>query len=164
MAITGTGYVKREEFKIFADVSDTSTPTWELQGDKIEDMSLEMNPNVETTTDVTGNTTTILDRYEKQTAVDPYRAKRESKFFPILYDIVKNEKTLSDVERKFLCVNIFSEESGEYDAWVQNGIIAVQSYGGDTTGLSIPYNIHWSGEKTYGTVTIADGVATFTAA
>lgn len=159
--ITGTGYVKREEFKLFADVAETGTPEWELQGDKIEDLSLELNPNVETITDVTGVTTTTLDKYEEQTSVDPYRARRESKFFAILYDIVRNKKTLSDVERNFLCVNIFAADTGKYDAWTQKGVIAVQSYGGDTTGLAMPYNVHWVGERTYGTATITGGIVTF---
>ena len=40
--------------------------------------------------------------------------------------------------------------------------MAVQSYGGDTKGLQIPYNLHWIGEKTFGTAAIANGVLTFT--
>lgn len=156
MSITGNGYIKREEFMVFADVSNTSgTPEWELIGDKVEEMSLEMNPNVETVRDVTGNTSTTLDKYEVQTSVAPMRAKRDSKLFAILYDIVKEEKTLSDVERNFLCVNVFDKtgegESATYAAWTQNGVIAVQSYGGNTQGLDIPFNIHWAGKKTHGT-------------
>ncbi len=156
MSITGNGYIKREEFMVFADVSNTSgTPEWELIGDKVEEMSLEMNPNVETVTDITGNTSTTLDKYEVQTSVSPMRAKKESKLFAILYDIVKEEKTLSDVERTFLCVNVFDAtgegETATYAAWTQKGVIAVQSYGGNTQGLDIPFNIHWAGKKTHGT-------------
>ena len=51
--ITGTGAVKRAEFKLFADVGEAESPEWELQGDRIEELSLELNPNVETVTDVT---------------------------------------------------------------------------------------------------------------
>ena len=160
MSITGNGYIKREEFMTFADVATASTPEWELIGDKVEDMSLEMNPNVETVTDITGNTTTTLDKYEVQTSVSPMRARKESKLFALLYDIVKNEKTLSDVERTFLCVNVF-DKSGEgasatYAAWTQKGVIAVQNYGGNTQGLDIPFNIHWTGKKTHGTFNPAD--------
>ncbi len=155
MSITGNGYIKRKEFMVFADVGAESTMDWELIGDKVEEMSLEMNPNVETTTDITGITTTALDKYEVQTSVSPMRAKRESKLFAILYDIVKEEKTLSDVERTFLCVNVFDStgegEAATYAAWTQKGVIAVQSYGGNTQGLDIPFNIHWSGAKTHGT-------------
>lgn len=164
MSIAGTGYVKRSEFMVFADVAAESTPEWELIGDKVEEMSLEMNPNVETTTDITGNTTTTLDKYEVQTSVAPMRAKRESKLFSILYEIVKDEKTLSDVERTFLCVNVF-DSTGEgaeatYAAWTQKGVVAVQTYGGNTQGLDIPFNIHWTGSKTHGTFAPATKVFT----
>ena len=80
--ITGTGAVKRAEFKLFADVGEAESPEWELQGDRIEELSLELNPNVETVTDVTGVTATTLDKYEEQTSVEPYYAKRESKLLP----------------------------------------------------------------------------------
>ncbi len=155
MSITGTGFIKRAEMMMFADVSSTATPEWELIGEKVEDMSIELNPNVETTTDVTGQTTTTLDKYEPSTSVEPMRAKRQSKLFAILYDIVKREKTLSDVERNFLCVNAFDEvqveTSTEYAAWTQKAVIAVQNFGGDTAALNIPFEIHWTGPKTYGT-------------
>lgn len=160
MAITGTGSIKRKEFQLFADVAETpATPIWEIIGDKVEEMSLAMNPNVTTVTDVLGNTTTALDKYEVQTDVSPMRAKKESKLFGILYGIVKDEKTLSDVERTFLAVNVFDtstvtdgeEEKTVYAAWTQKAVVAVQSYGGNTEGLDLPFNIHWTGPKTHGT-------------
>lgn len=151
MAITGTGYIKRAEFMLFADVSESSPPEWELLGDKVEELNIAMNPNVETTTDVTGNTTTTLDKYEAQTDIAPVRARRDSKFHAILYDIVREEKTLSDVERTFMAVNVFDTDDGEYAAWTQKAVVAVQNYGGDTAGLDIPCNLHWIGKKTHGT-------------
>ena len=160
----GTGRIKREEFKLFADVGASSAPEWELQGGRIEDMSLEMNPNVETVTDVTGVTETTLDKYEKQTSVSPYYAKRDSKMAAWLYNVVREEKTLSDVEKTFCVVNIFAGSDGAYDAWTQKGVVAVQSFGGDTKGLQIPYNIHWIGEKVFGTAAISNGTMTFTPA
>ena len=160
----GTGRIKREEFKLFADVGASSAPEWELQGGRIEDMSLEMNPNVETVTDVTGVTETTLDKYEKQTSVSPYYAKRDSKMAAWLYNVVRDEKTLSDVEKTFCVVNIFAGSDGAYDAWTQKGVVAVQSFGGDTKGLQIPYNIHWIGEKVFGTAAISNGTMTFSPA
>lgn len=157
MTITGSGYIPRSEFAVFADVGTSPTEEWELIGDKVEDMSLAMNPNVETVTDVTGVTSTTLDRYQVQTDVTPMRAKKESKLAKWLYEVVKLEKILSDVEKNFLCVNKFdATTSGEpevttYAAWTQKGVVAVQNYGGNTQGLDIPFNIHWSGKKTYGT-------------
>lgn len=163
--IAGTGDIKRREFAMFVDISlDDEGTNWEIVGRKIEDLSLEMNPNVETLTDITGLTQTTLDKYEKQTSVSPYYARRDSKMSEWLYNVVRNEKTLSDVEKNFLCVNIFAGADGSYDAWTQKAIVAVQSYGGDTKGVQIPYTLYWIGEKTFGTVSIADGVPTFSPA
>lgn len=161
--IAGTGNIKRSEFKLFADVSEKADGSeWELQGDRIEDLSLEMNPNVETVTDVTGVTATTLDKYQKQSNISPYYAKRESKMAAWLYNVVREEKTLSDVEKTFCCVNIFAGADGAFDAWIQKAVVAVSAYGGDTKGLQIPYTLHWIGEKTFGTATIAAGALTFT--
>lgn len=158
MAISGKGFIPRKDFMILADVSESGVAQWELIGERIEEMSLKMSPNVETVTDIRGYSETTLDRYQIQTEVAPMRAKRDSKLFGILYDIVKNEKVLSDVEREFLCVAIFdSSEVGEgeaaktvYAAWKQRAIIAVDSFGGGTAGLDIPFSIHWVGAKVHG--------------
>ena len=134
--ITGTGAVKRAEFKLFADVGEAESPEWELQGDRIEELSLELNPNVETVTDVTGVTATTLDKYEEQTSVEPYYAKRESKLFAWLYSVVRDKKTLTDVEKTFCCVNIFAESEGKYDAWTQKAIVA-RGYSFHTTSTGL---------------------------
>lgn len=153
------GYIPRKDFMVMADVGTASTAEWELIGDRVEEMSLKMNPNIETVSDITGLTETTLDKYQIETEVTPMRAKRDSKLFAILYDIVKKEKTLSDVERDFLCVSVFDSETtgvGEaavtsYAAWKQRAVIAVQSFGGGTGGLDIPFVIHWVGAKAQGT-------------
>lgn len=173
MAITGEGYIKREHFMTLADVGAAEEEEWELIGDKVEEMSITMNPNIQTVTDVTGITSTSIDRYQPQTDVSPMRAKKESKLAQWLYEIVRDEKTLTDVEKEFLCVNVFDETTtttGEepdiitetvYAAWTQKGVVAVQSYGGNTQGLDIPFNIYWVGKKTHGTFDPA--TKTFTA-
>lgn len=151
--INGTGYVKRSEYMSLADVAEAgaANPEWELLGDRVEEMAIEMNPNVESGEDVTGKSWAMLDKYEPSTSVEPFRARRDSKMFDIVYNIVRYNKTLDDVERDFCHVNVFDKnESGQCAAWTQRGIIAVQSYGGDTTGLSAPFEVHWAGEKTHG--------------
>ena len=150
MAISGKGYIKRQDFMIFANVGD-SGEEWEVIGERIEEMSVEMNPNVETVTDILGNTVTTLDKYEPQTEVSPMRAKRESLLFQKLYQMVRDEKVLSDAEMEFLCVCVFDTDGDSYAAWKQNGVVAVESMGGSSEGLEIPFTIHWTGAKTYGT-------------
>lgn len=163
--IAGTGSIKREEFKLFADVSAENDGTeWELQGDRIEELTIELNPNIETVSDITGYSATTLDKYEEQTSVEPYYARRESKLAAWLYNVVRNRKTLDDVKKKFCCVNIFAGSDGAFDAWTQEAIVAVTSYGGDTKGVQILYTLYWTGERTYGTATISAGKLTFSPA
>ena len=149
--IPGTGYIKRSESKLFANVGTDEAPEWELQGDRNEELSHELNPNVESGEHVTGQTYADLDKYEEETAIETYRAKRESKWAAILYNIIKYRKTLTDVVHQFLVVNTFAGADGVYDAWVQKGVVAVQSHAGDTKGYNMPYNIHWTGERIHGT-------------
>ena len=47
--------VETKRFKIYADVSDTSTPEWELQGRGVESWTVEENSDVEKVTDVLGS-------------------------------------------------------------------------------------------------------------
>lgn len=151
MAITGEGAIKREEQLLFANVGTGSTREWEVIGERIEELIQEMNPNIETGSDVLGNNWATLDRYEPSTSVEPFMAKRESKLFAILHEIWKYRKTLTDVELEFLMVDIFDGAEDTKGALLQKGIVAIQSYGGDTTGLGIPFNINWTGPITYGT-------------
>lgn len=160
--ISGTGYIKRSEHKLFADVGASSTPEWELQGDRNDELSTELNPNVESGEDVTGKTYADLDKYEEETDVETYRAQRDSKWAVILYEIYKHRKTLTDAVHTFCVVNAFAGADGAYDAWTQKAVVAVQSVGGDTKGMNMPYNIHWIGERTYGTFDL--DTLTFTAA
>ena len=149
--IPGNGYIKRSESKLFVNVGTDDAPEWELQGDRNEELSHELNPNVESGEDVTGATYADLDKYEEETDVETYRARRESKWAAILYNIIKYRKTLTDVVHQFLIVNTFAGADGAYDAWVQKAVVAVQSHAGDTKGMNMPYNIHWTGERIHGT-------------
>lgn len=87
--IAGTGYIKRSEHKLFANVGTSDAPEWELQGDRNDELNTELNPNVETGEDVTGKTYADLDKYGEETDVETYRAQRDSKWAAILYDIYK---------------------------------------------------------------------------
>lgn len=159
--IKGAGYIKRSEHKLFANVGTDASPEWELQGDRNDELNTELNPNVETGEDVTGKTYADLDKYEEETDVETYRAQRDSKWAAILFDIYKYRKTLTDAVHTFCVVNTFAGASGAYDAWTQQAVVAVQSVGGDTKGMNLPYNIHWMGERTYGTFDL--DTLTFTA-
>ena len=46
--------VETKRFKIYADVGDSNSPEWELQGRGVESWTVEENSDVEKVTDVLG--------------------------------------------------------------------------------------------------------------
>ena len=54
-------------------------------------------------------------------------------------------------------------EAAKHLAYVTEVSVKPQSYGGDTAGFNIPFNVSENGARTKGYVTIEDGKPTFTA-
>ena len=75
-----------------------------------------------------------------------------------------NRKSGDDCKVKILEVLIDKTDAGSgYDAWEEDGKVEITSYGGDTSGLGINFNLWYDGNRTKGTATISAKVPTFTA-
>lgn len=145
---------KRNTYKVFMNVGTYETPEWEIFGKDIEDLSREMNNEVNSFTNILGETEVDITKGAQVTSVEPIKYRDESKISKKLYDIYKYDKELSDVEFDFLEVNttdIQSNQENEYGGFRQYGAVDLKSWGGDTTGLNSPIDINWKGEKTHGT-------------
>lgn len=147
---------KRKSYKIFMDVSEASASTkeWEIIGKDIEELSRELNNEVNSFTNILGETEVEVTKGNQVTACDPVKFRDDSKASKILYGFYKNDSELSEVERDFLEVNTAIPVSGsqdEYEAFMQKGAIDLKSWGGDTSGLNSPFDINWTGAKTHGT-------------
>ena len=72
-------------------------------------------------------------------------------------------QTLDDLKTNIVEVKLWGEASANaYPAIKEECYIEIVSYGGDTTGYQIPFNVHYTGVKTKGTFNIS--TKTFTAA
>lgn len=146
---------KRNTYKIFMNVSESTTSKeWEIIGKDIEELSRELNNEVNSITNILGETSTEVTKGNQVTTCDPIKLRDDSKASKILYNIYKNDLELSEVEKEFLEVNTsmpVPESQGEYEAFLQVGAIDLKSWGGDTTGINSPFDINWIGAKTYGT-------------
>lgn len=146
---------KRNTYKIFMNVSESTTSKeWEIIGKDIEELSRELNNEVNSITNILGETSTEVTKGNQVTTCDPIKLRDDSKASKILYNIYKNDLELSEVEKEFLEVNTsmpVSGSEGEYEAFTQLGAIDLKSWGGDKTGINSPFDINWIGAKTYGT-------------
>ena len=156
MSITGNGKIQRKLVMLFVDVGTSETPEWEQIGKGIEELAREMNNNVESVTDITGETDVEVTKGNQTSSVSPFKARKESKLFQKLYKIYTDDLELSDVEMDFLEVSVFDEVSeGVYSAIKQRGAVDLKSFGGPTSGVEMPFDINYIGAKEKGNFTLA---------
>lgn len=132
-----------------------STATWEIIGDDIEEMSNELNPDMETLKNILGQTKTKDNGYEPTMDADPFYADPEKKLYPKIRDIALDRKKGDECKTLMLEVIVENTDATNHLAYVQEVIVKPQSYGGDTGGFNIPFQVSEDGKRTKGYVTAA---------
>lgn len=138
----------------YVDASMTEETEYEMLGDGIEEMAVEMGANVQKTRDITGKTKTFIDGYEKSQAVEPYKANDDSKMFERLQEIADNNKVLDDLNTTVVDVHLWKkvgDNGTTFEAIREEAVIELTSYGGDTSGYQLPFTLHRTGVITKGT-------------
>lgn len=135
---------------------------WFLVGKDIEDMSVSLNPDVQSKENILGETTTEDNGYSPSLDADPYYANPEDKIYPKLRDIAMNRLKGDACKTKILEVIIEDTEAPNHKAWMEDVIVKPQSYGGGTNGVNIPFNVAFDGNRQEGTVVITNKVPVFT--
>ena len=165
--------LKREALAQYLDskwgkkVADASKAVWEILGDDIEDMSVEMNPDTSQIKNILGQTKTTDNGFTPSMSADPWYANTESLIYPHMRDIVFEQ--ITGDERKTLLLEVIVEdtEATQHTAYVREVKVTPTSYGGGTEGVNIPFNVDFDGAFVKGTVTaesIKSGSPVFTAA
>ena len=154
----------RKLLMTYVDVSDSETPEWELVGRGVEESAIELNPSTETVTDILGITDTSVTKWEPNQSFDPNTVKGGSKLNFKLHEIWQNKTPEPLTKFNVLIVYDYIGEKNNFEAEVQkNCTINITSIGGSAY-VDMPIEISFSNDSTKGTVTIAAGVPTFTAA
>lgn len=150
MAVTGK--IKRKFMAHFINTAVSGTSAYERLGKDLEEYNIEMNANVETKNNILGETSVILDSYQPQGSVTPYYAEVGSALFERLQAIIDERQTLDDLKTDVVEVHLWETGTeSAFTAYKEEAIIEVSSYGGDTTGYQIPFNLHYTGVRTKGT-------------
>jgi hypothetical protein len=150
--------LNREAFMLYLDSTFkkvTASAKWVLIGDDIEELSTELNPDMETTKNILGQTKTKDNGYEPTTDADPFYADTDNELYKPLRDIALERKKGAACQTLTLEVIIEDTAAENHLAFVQEVIVKPQSYGGDTAGLNIPFSISEDGKRTKGYVTAA---------
>lgn len=147
-------------------VADASKAVFEILGDDIEEMSVEMNPETEQRKNILGQTKTIDSGFTPTMSADPWYANTESKLYPHMKEIVFEQ--LKGDERKTLMLEVIVEdtEADTHTAYLREVKVTPTSYGGGAGGFNIPFTVDFDGAYAMGTVTaesVKAGAPVFTA-
>lgn len=151
--------LKREAHRFY--VKAKGMTNYFLVGKGIDDMSVEMNGSFEQTQDITGEVSVSDTGYQPQVSVEPYYANPEDEIYEFLKDLALNRKSGDDAVAQYLEVLIEDPKETSHEAWQENCRIEIVSYGGDTSGFQIAYNVWVDGNREVGTATYSGKNPTF---
>lgn len=125
--------------------------TYERLGKDLTEFITNLNPNVTTTTNILNETTTEIDSYQPSSEAATYYARKGSKLHEFLQDLIDRRATLGDLETDYVEAHTWDGTPGSVKAFKTPVVIELVSYGGDTTGIQIPFTLHECGERISGT-------------
>lgn len=120
---------------------------WDVIGKDNDDLSKELNPDTETSKNVLGEATFKHSGYEPEIDVDPFYIDAERNMYEKMLQNALEEKYGEEdclgkfAEAFFTAVDTTARTMTGY-CFVRDAWFVPQSVGGDTSGYSIPVNIH----------------------
>lgn len=153
--------VKRSQFLTFLDTTPSgNNRTWAVLGIGITEYGIAFNPQVDTEKwIIEDNSRTDHSSNQKQGSVTQ-KIHKNDPCFEFIYagmDKLNYKSHVLDIDR---WNGSTSGSSTKYPAKMSDVIITVTNYMGENA--EIEYDIYYDGDATEGTVTIANGVPTFT--
>lgn len=134
-------------------VADASKAVFEILGDDIEEMSVDMNADLSSNKNILDQVKTVDNGFTPSMSADPWYANTESKLYPHMRDIVFEQITGDERNTLMLEVLIEDTESDTYLAYLREVKVTPTSYGGGTEGVNIPFTVDFDGAWVKGTVT-----------
>lgn len=147
-------------------VADVSKAKFEIIGDDIEEMSVEMSSDVSQVKNILGQTRTVDNGYSPTLDADPFYANPEKGIYTHLRDIAMERKKGDECKTLMLEVIVEDTAASTHLAYVREVMVKPTSYGGGTEGFNIPFNVAEDGAWVKGTVTaesVKAGSPVFTA-
>lgn len=156
--------INRDEWQDFLDINPSGeTPSWKIIGVGITDKSTDYNAEkTEEKWIIERTKRTAIDSYGPSSGVEQ-TAYKGDEVFEFIDNIRYRMLTGTDAQTHLLEVDKYSvtneESTPTYRARMWDVAIEINSNGGETA--KIKYNIDYSGDPTFGTVTFNKGVPTF---
>lgn len=149
--------INRSQWLTYLDTTpNANSPTWNVLGIGITDYSVDFNPQVDTEKwIIEDNARSDHTANEKQGSVTQKTYKGDN-----LFEFVAEGRDELNYKTHILDIDRWNGTGTTYPAKMSDGKIVITSILGENS--EIEYDIYYDGNAVEGTVTIADGVPTFT--
>ena len=118
-------------------------------GADLEEYGEELNPDVEIAKNILGEQNVRHNGYEVQSEVEPFYAYTGDPLFEQLAMIANERKTGDDC--KTTKIDVLLDEAGTVVwAYREDCYVVPNSVGGDTSGVQVPFEIRFAGNRTEG--------------
>ena len=151
--------IKRSQFLTFLDTTPSgNSRTWAIVGVGVDEYSVSFNPQIDSEKwIIEDNARNDHTSNQKQGSVTQKCYKNDPAF-----EFVADGRDQLNYKTHILDIDTWngtgSGSSVTYPAKMSDGLVAVTSYSGE----EIEYDLYYDGDPVEGTVTITDGVPTFT--
>lgn len=151
--------IKRSQIATYIDTTPKGdSPTWSMLGIGITSYGISYNPQITTEKWIIhDNASSSLESNQKQGDITQRMYKGDPCFE---YVNGLRDKIGGEVQTSVLDIDMWDATGSTYKAKKSEAILAVTNYGGEDA--SIEYSLYYNGDPVEGTVTIANGVPTFT--
>lgn len=165
--------IERKYLAHFIDSSCNINPdeastqvTYIRLGQDLEAFAEELSPQVDIRKNILGEQTVIHNGYEVSSSVDPFYATDSGADKPLYDQLVKiaNGRLNGDDCRTTRVEALLSTEDPTTSVWAyrEDCWIVPQNFGGDTSGIQIPFQVLNCGNRVAGTMSYAGKKWTFT--
>lgn len=142
-----------------------SSAAWFKVGIDMEELAVNLNPDVATSKNIWGESRVTDNGYEPSIDADPYYANPDEAIYPKLRDIALGRVIGDGCKTYILEVIVEDTTDTNHLAYVEEVIVKPQSYGSGTSGINIPYKVSFNGGRKKGYVSatsLNSGTPTFT--
>lgn len=149
--------IERSQFLTYLDTTPSgSSRNWKILGIGITDYGIAYNPQVDTEKwIIEDNARTDHSSNQKQGNVSQKAYKNDP-----VFEFVSNGRDKLNYKTNILDIDVWNGNGSTYPATLSEGKVVITNYMGENA--SIEYDLYYEGDITEGTVTISDGVPTFT--
>lgn len=133
-------------------------------GKDLEEFNVELNPDVERKKNILGESSVAHNGYEVSSDATPFYYDYDDALSQKIMNIALSRATGDACKTSYVEVVLKPSEDGGapevVTAWREDVLVVPTSYGGDTSGVQVPFTINYAGNRVSGTFDLSTKIFT----